>query len=328
VRLVSTLGHIEVSGLGPRGFTMPSLNRSRALLYSCAITLMLLLTTDANSARAELDPAPLLQQALRFRVTVYVNPRSGNMVAIGHCRHAAGGCDRRLDEFAHYLSEAGERNGIDPWVLAAMAFRESGLNPFAVGGVGELGILQLHPRSATSKNIRFVKDAWYRLRCKREPGACQKEVVDRAAEVLARSVVLCGGDIDLALGAYNTGRCGGNKEYARRVRREMDRLKGAVGLAGSRFGADPGATETQDPIPAPNSAPADDAAPSPPADEPVAANAEPSAAAEPSAPNEAAPTTDTSAAIDPSNDTAADTSAVVVEEPTAKANVVHTATIH
>jgi hypothetical protein len=208
---------------------MPSLNRNRLLL--CSLTVALSLSLLPLMARAEMDPTPLLQQALRFRVTIHTNRRTGYMVAAAHCRRASEGCDRRLFEFAHYLRDAGARNGIDPWLLAAMAFRESGLNPFAVGGVGELGILQLHPRSPTSKNVRFVKDGWYRMRCKREPGACQREVVDRAAEVLARAVVLCGGDMDRALSAYNTGRCGGNSSYARRVRREVEWLKGAVGLS-------------------------------------------------------------------------------------------------
>jgi hypothetical protein len=209
---------------------MPSLNRRHALfcLFSLALSLPM---TCASLVRAEMDPTPLLQQALRFRVTIYTNRRTGYTVAAAHCRRASEGCDRRLFEFAHYLKDAGERNGIDPWLLAAMAFRESGLNPFAVGQVGELGILQLHPRSPASKNVRFVKDAWYRLRCKREPGACQREIVDRAAELLARSLVLCGGDIDRALSAYNTGRCGGNTSYARRVHSEVAWLKNAAGLA-------------------------------------------------------------------------------------------------
>jgi soluble lytic murein transglycosylase-like protein len=181
--------------------------------------------------KAEMDPTPLLQQALRFRVTINTNHRTGFMTAASHCRHASEGCDRRLLEFARYLKDAGEANGIDPWLLAAMAFRESGLNPFAVGGVGELGILQLHPRNARSRGVRFIRDEWYRHRCQREPGACQREVVDRAAQLLAQSLRQCGGNLDAALAMYNTGRCdGGNGSYAQRVRGEMEKLKEAVGL--------------------------------------------------------------------------------------------------
>ncbi|HKU38576.1 MAG TPA: transglycosylase SLT domain-containing protein [Polyangiales bacterium] len=149
---------------------------------------------------------------------------------IYHCRQAAEGCERRLLEFAHYLIDAGERNGVDPWLLAAMAFRESGMNPFVVGAVGELGILQLHPKNPRVKNVRFVRDSYYRERCKKELGACQREIVDRAAEILARSMELCGGDLNMALGAYNTGKCGGNQKYADKILVERDRLRNAVGL--------------------------------------------------------------------------------------------------
>jgi hypothetical protein len=183
----------------------------------------------ATNARADVDTSPLLQQAMRFRVAVHKR-RSGSSIPIYHCRQAREGCERRLSEFAHYLIAAGEKNGVDPWLLAAMAFRESGMNPFAVGAVGELGILQLHPKNPRVKTVRFVRDQFYRQRCRKELGACQREVVDRAAEILARSMEKCGGDLNLALGAYNTGKCGGNQKYADRILVERDRLKEAVGL--------------------------------------------------------------------------------------------------
>jgi hypothetical protein len=208
---------------------MGRLNRTRFITYSLLITLLVPVAYTAL-VRAEMDPTPLLQQALRFRVTINTNKRTGHVTAAYHCRHASEGCDRRLLEFARYLKDAGEANGIDPWLLAAMAFRESGLNPFAIGGVGELGILQLHPKNARSRGVRFVRDEWYRNRCHREPGACQREVVDRAAQLLAQCLEQCGGKLDQALGMYNTGRCGGSDTYAKRVLGEVEKLKGAVGL--------------------------------------------------------------------------------------------------
>jgi hypothetical protein len=183
-----------------------------------------------SAARADSDASPLLQQAMRFRVAVHKNRKSGLSIPVYHCRQAKEGCDRRLMEFAHYLIDAGDRYQVDPWLLAAMAFRESGMNPFAVGGVGELGILQLHPKNPRSKHVRFVHDQWYRKRCKKEAGACQREVVERAAEILARSLDMCGGDLKQALGAYNSGKCDGSKRYVARILSERDALKGAVGL--------------------------------------------------------------------------------------------------
>jgi hypothetical protein len=185
-------------------------------------------------ARAETsDAAPLLQEALRSRLTVHVNSRTGERTATKHCRHAAEGCDARLAEFSRYLKDSGEQYGLDPWLLAAMAFRESGLNPFAVGTRGEKGILQLHPKNRRAKSVRFVQDESYRVRCQREVGACQREVVERAAFILASSLNKCGGDLQQALGMYNTGRCGGSLTYAKRVLQERARLMDLAGVDAS-----------------------------------------------------------------------------------------------
>lgn len=178
----------------------------------------------AQQVRAEHPSASQLQQALRSRVTIHVHPRSGKRTATPHCRRAAEGCDARLSKFASYLTDAGDKYGLDPWLLAAMAYRESGLNPFAVGTHGEKGILQLHPKNRHAKDLRFIHDAGYRARCEHQAGACQRELVDRAAQVLASSLAKCGGDLERALGMYNTGRCGGSPPYARRVLKERAHL--------------------------------------------------------------------------------------------------------
>src|SRR5262252_4016467 len=174
-----------------------SLSRTSFVSSIIVVTLALgAVAAAVANARADVDASPLLQRAIRFRVSVHINRRTGVAIPIYHCRQAREGCDQRLQAFAHYLVDAGERNGIDPWLLAAMAFRESGMNPFAVGSFGELGILQLHPKNRLVKNVRFVRDSYYREHCKKEPGACQREVVDRAAEILALSMELCGGDLN------------------------------------------------------------------------------------------------------------------------------------
>lgn len=207
------------------------LGSTRIRILVCTVSLALVSTLVVTwQAHAELDHVPLLQQALRFRVTIHVNPRTGFMLPAYHCRRAKEGCDARLLEFARYLTEAGQTFEVDPWLLAAMAYRESSLNPFAVGGYGEAGILQLHPKSRTSKGVRFVRDTRYRSRCKRTLGACQREVVERAAQMLKSSLEKCDGDLERALGMYNTGRCGGNPPYAARVFKERRLLLKAVGL--------------------------------------------------------------------------------------------------
>lgn len=209
------------------------LDRVRYLLslaLICSIAFGLSRHSEAFAQEVGASPTQLLQRAMRARVAVNTNVQTGATVAAVHCRHAPEGCERRLSEFATYLIGAGEKNGIDPWLLAAMAFKESGFNPFAMGSLGELGILQLHPRNPRSKHVRFVHDESYRRRCRKQVGACQQEVVERAAELLARTVEQCGGDLKDALGAYNTGRCGGNSRYAKRILGERKALREAAGL--------------------------------------------------------------------------------------------------
>lgn len=205
--------------------------RVRFLLIVLMITSAWLSVARSQPAmlRDALDDVALLKSAMRARISLG-HDKQGNDVLIYHCRKARGGCDQRLSEFARYLVDAGQAYGIDPWVMAAMALKESGLNPFAQGARGELGILQIHPKRRDARQVRFIRDDYYRMRCHREAGACQREVVRHAAHVLARSLELCGGNLRDALGAYNTGRCGGSRIYAKRVLLEVDEMRRTVGL--------------------------------------------------------------------------------------------------
>jgi Transglycosylase SLT domain len=209
------------------------LPRAVAAVVTLLCTGLIVCAPGASSVSAAEHPDQLLQRAIRARLTVNTNLHTGATVPAFHCRNAPEGCDRRLLEFAGYLNASGTAHGVDPWLLAAMAFRESGFNPFAMGSLGELGILQLHPKNPRSKHVRFVHDEWYRKRCRKEAGACQDEVVDRAAQLLAKTLEQCGGDLIDALGAYNTGRCGGNSRYAKRILSERKLLREAVGLEGT-----------------------------------------------------------------------------------------------
>ena len=80
-----------------------------------------------------------------------------------------------------------------------------------------------------AREVRFMQDEWYRKRCRKEPGACQREVVEHAATVLERSFERCNGDVVDALGAYNTGHCGGNRSYAKGVLITRNELRTAAG---------------------------------------------------------------------------------------------------
>ena len=149
-----------------------------------------------------------IRQALLTRV------RIGKTYII-HCRRDPRGCPERVNEIATLLVKAADRYGLDVWLLAAIAIRESGLNPEARGAMGELGLMQLHPYSHHGMKAKMV--------CKRAPSDCTRTVIFEAAKHLRECVDTCG-QIVYALGRYNSGICQDNA-YARRVMREREALK-------------------------------------------------------------------------------------------------------
>ncbi len=183
-------------------------------------------TPEGANAQADGDGeeveeiAMRLGRALSRRLTVWVRP-SGAVTYVSHCRHAAGGCAARVAAFSRYMAEVSHDKGLDPFVLAAMAIRESGLDPFVRGAAGEYGIVQLHPRGIGG-HVRFVQSEAYRNRCRRRPGACQREVLEVGATHLQQAIDYCG-SLTSALGRYNRGICG-ETAYTRRVMREHARL--------------------------------------------------------------------------------------------------------
>lgn len=165
----------------------------------------------------------VLADALDLRLTYPYSLEVGRPRHVGHCRRAPQGCRERVRAFARMFVASGRRTGVSPWLLAAMALRESGLHPWASGGAGELGILQIHPRRRDARGLRLLRDERYREQCHREVGACQAEVVDLAADVLRRAIEQCG-DVERGLAAYNSGRCDSGSSYPRRVSSELAKL--------------------------------------------------------------------------------------------------------
>lgn len=163
-----------------------------------------------------------LADALDARMTL---PNGRHHVV--HCRTAPGGCSARVGRFARMFVDSGARHRLDPYLLAAIAVRESGLDPSAVSHVGAAGILQLHPRGVGAR-VPFVRSERVRRRCLDQPGACQAPVVDVGAEHLAGWLEACE-DLEAALGGYVSGRCDGSPNYSRRVLQEAKRLREARG---------------------------------------------------------------------------------------------------
>jgi hypothetical protein len=168
-----------------------------------------------------------LAQALKARITVWKRA-DGRIVYSTHCRRIRSGtCEDRLDLFATWMVEAGRRHDVGPFLLAAMAYRESAFNPRVRGPAGSRGILQLHPRGSGAR-IKFIQNEAYRNKCLRKVGACQEPIVEEGASHLREEIERCG-SLKAALGAYNRGHCG-ETGYTRRVLRERERLLDLAGL--------------------------------------------------------------------------------------------------
>lgn len=214
--------------------TAPSERRARrwrsrrGLVYAVATSALALVTVViptppgvAQEIQEEFaDPSVIaLERALDRRMTVWRTEQ--RVVYVRHCRSALGGCPSRVSAFAHMIGAASRDHTIDPFLLAAVAVRESGMNPLAAGAAGERGIVQLHPRGPGAR-VRFVQSEAYRRRCERQPGVCQDEVLQAGARLLSRSIDRCGSVRD-ALGLYNRGECG-ETDYSARVMSERQRL--------------------------------------------------------------------------------------------------------
>jgi len=179
-----------------------------------------LVVPPSTFAQPRTDPAVVaLARALDRRMTVWTH--GSRVVYVSHCRAARGGCPARVASFARMIGSASLHHDLDPFLLAAVAVRESGMNPLAAGSAGERGIVQLHPRGSGS-HVRYVQSETYRQRCQRRDDVCQGEVLEAGARLLSQSIEHCGG-VREGLGAYNRGECG-ETDYADRVMSERQRL--------------------------------------------------------------------------------------------------------
>ncbi len=178
---------------------------------------------DEEPPREVSDAVRRLADAFAERLTVS-RRRDGTRVLTRRCREGPVDCEARLTEFARLIHEAAERHDLDPLLLAAMALRESGLDPAALGRNREAGIVQLHPRGA-GRGVRYVQDDAYRARCQQRIGACQGEVLEVGARTLEEGIARCGG-LRAGLGAYASGHCTSRARYIDRVLEERETLRG------------------------------------------------------------------------------------------------------
>ena len=168
-------------------------------------------------ARAEPSVSHNIITAVTKRMVVWRNPYTQEPTYVSHCRRARGGCESRINQYAGYILESSNRHGVDPVLVAALAWHETRWHPYAEGPVGEFGIIQLHPKSPWGREAR--------KRCRRTSKTrCEALIVDIGVRTLAASIKTCGNVLE-GLGRYNTGKCMVNK-YSRKVGKYYEEMKG------------------------------------------------------------------------------------------------------
>ncbi|MFW6198002.1 MAG: transglycosylase SLT domain-containing protein [Myxococcota bacterium] len=182
---------------------------------------------DAEPQEAELEAeadttADRLATAFADWLTVSTRA-SGEPVYAPHCRYFRPGCEERIRALADLITEEAYAYDLDPFLIGAVAVKESGLDPTAVGPRGSIGILQLNPRGVGA-GLRFTRQPDYRRQCARlRVTACQEPIIERGTEHLAGWLEQCD-DLVPALAGYNSGECRQPSGYARRVLRIRDDL--------------------------------------------------------------------------------------------------------
>ena len=135
--------------------------RLSAFLVIAALATPMFAKSPGSTA---LTPRPLAAQALPIAVPAYL---------------------------ADIINEASAKYGVDPNLIASVAFKESRYNPRAVSRIGAEGIMQLKPKTARHLGVTDSFDP--------------KQNVMGGVKYLRKLLDQFGGNVDYALAAYNAG---------------------------------------------------------------------------------------------------------------------------
>lgn len=95
------------------------------------------------------------------------------------------------EELNGYFLQAAETYGVDVNLLKCIAYAESNFRPNATSGSGAMGVMQLMPKTAEGLGVRDAYDA--------------EQNILGGAKYISIQLERFGGDVELALAAYNAG---------------------------------------------------------------------------------------------------------------------------
>jgi soluble lytic murein transglycosylase-like protein len=133
-----------------------------------------------------------------------------------------------------FIERVARENSLDPALIKAVALVESGFNPKAVSNKGARGLMQLMPATAKQYGVANVHDPYENLRA--------------GAQHLRGLLDEWGGDVRLALAAYNAGsgavrRYGGVPAY-KETRSYVAKIESSLGKTKSAARPRPAAAAT------------------------------------------------------------------------------------